>query len=196
VRWFPVSDDLYIGPTVLAPGTQEPRLSGERIAKIIVIPLLLLLMAILLIFFVLFAPVTIDGPSMLPTLRSADRVLITRGDKSVNRGDVIVLVVQEAAGKTELVKRVVGLPGDSVEIRNDVAFVNGVQEPSLGQVVGAPQYSTTESAITVPAGRLYVMGDNRPLSEDSRYIGTVPMSGVMGRVVAVFAPLQRFQVVH
>jgi signal peptidase I len=170
--------------------------SGERIAKLIVIPLLLLLIAILLVFFVFFAPVTIDGPSMLPTLRSGDRVLITRGDKSVKRGDVIVLVVDEAGRKIELVKRVVGLAGDSVEIRNDVAFVNGAQEPSLGQFVGDPQYSTTESAITVPAGRLYVMGDNRPLSEDSRYIGTVAMSGVMGRVVAVFAPLQRFRLVH
>jgi signal peptidase I len=48
----------------------------------------------------------------------------------------------------------------------------------------------------VPPGQIYVMGDNRALSEDSRYIGTVPLSGVVGRVVAIFAPIQRAQLVR
>jgi signal peptidase I len=191
-----VSDDLYIGPTVLAPGAKDPRESAERTAKFVLLPLVILFAVIVLVFFVFFAPVAIDGPSMLPTLRTADRVLITHGAKVVNRGDVVVLVVDEGGVKTELVKRVVGIAGDSVEIRNDTAFVNGVQEPNLGQVSGVSRYSTSAPAIVVPAGRLYVMGDNRPLSEDSRYIGTVPLSGVMGRVIAVFAPIQRMRLVH
>jgi len=191
-----VSDDLYIGPTVLAPGAKDPRESSERTAKFVLLPLVVLFAVIVLVFFVFFAPVAIDGPSMLPTLRTADRVLITRGAKSVKRGDVVVLIADESGAKTELVKRVVGLAGDSVEIRNDVALVNGVQEPSLGQVTSELQYSMSALAIIVPAGRIYVMGDNRPLSEDSRYIGTVPLSGVMGRVVAVFAPIQRMRLVH
>jgi signal peptidase I len=170
--------------------------SSERTAKYILLPLVVIFVAVVLVFFVFFAPVTIDGPSMLPTLRSADHVLITRGDKSVRRGDVVVLVADEGGVKTELVKRVIGLAGDSVEIRSDIAFVNGVQEPSRGQMVEAPRFSISQPPVTVPPGQIYVMGDNRPLSEDSRYIGTVPQTGVMGRVVAVFAPVTRVQFVR
>ena len=54
-----------------------------------------------------------------------------------------------------------------------------------------PGHAVTTPAVTVPPGQLYVMGDNRPISEDSRYIGTVPLSGVKGSVVAVFAPIHR-----
>jgi len=194
-HWCPVSEDLYIGPTVLAPGPKEPRVSGERIAKLVVIPLLVLFAVIVLVFFVLFQPVRIDGPSMLQTLRSADRVLITRGAKNVNRGDVIVLVVDEGGVPTELVKRVIALAGDRVEIRRDVAFVNGIQEPDRGQQI-EPTYSISAPPVTVPSGQIYIMGDNRPLSEDSRYIGTVPLAGVKGIVVAVFAPIQRLGLVN
>jgi signal peptidase I len=137
-----VSDELYIGPTTLAPGPKEPRVSGERIAKVVVLPLLLLFAVVVLVFFVFFQAIRIDGPSMLPTLRSADRVLITRGVKSINRGDVVVLVADEGGIQTELVKRVIGLAGDVVEIRDDVAFVNGIREPARGQVV-LPQYATS-----------------------------------------------------
>ncbi len=190
-----MSDDLYIGPTALAPGPREPRVSGDRIARVILIPLVALFAAIVLVFFVFFQPVRIDGPSMLPTLRTEDRVLITRGAKDLGRGDVVVLVTEEGGVSIELVKRVIGLPGDVVDIRGDVAYVGGVPEPSRGQRV-VPGHAVTTPAVTVPPGEIYVMGDNRPLSEDSRYIGTVPLSGVKGIVVAVFAPFQRARFVH
>ena len=189
-----MSDDLYIGPTALEPGPREPSVSSEHLARLILLPLTLLFVAIVLVFFVFFQPIHIDGPSMMPTLRSADCVLITRGARDVARGDVVVLVANDQGIQTELVKRVIGLAGDVVEIRGDVAYINGAREPIRGQVV-VSQYATSFSAVTVPAGQIYVMGDNRAQSEDSRYIGTVPLSGVVGRVVAVFAPIQRLRFV-
>ena len=152
---------------------------------------MLLFGVIVLVFFVLFQAVRIDGPSMLPTLRDADRVLITRNTQAVHRGDIVVLITGEGETRIELVKRVIGVAGDTVEIRNDVAFVNGVREPEYGQQVDEPRYTGSQVPLTVPSGQLYVMGDNRTLSEDSRYIGTVPLAGVVGRVVAIFAPIQR-----
>jgi len=168
--------------------------SSDRLARLLLLPLTVLFVAIVLVFFVFFRPVHIDGPSMLPTLRSADRVLITRGAKGVARGDVVVLVANDQGIQTELVKRVIGLAGDVVEIRGDVAYVNGAREPIRGQAI-VPQYATSMAAVTVPAGQIYVMGDNRAQSEDSRYIGTVPLSGVLGRVVVIFAPIQRLRFV-
>jgi signal peptidase I len=170
-------------------------MSGERVARIVVLPLLAVFATVVLVFFVFYQAVNIDGPSMLPTLRSADKVLITRGEHGVERGDVVVLIADEGGTRTEIVKRVIGTAGDTVEIREDIAYVNGSREPEAGQIIEV-QHASSAAAVTVPRGQIYVMGDNRSLSEDSRYIGTVPLSGVIGRVVAVFAPIQRLQFVR
>ena len=185
-----MSDDLYIGPTTLAPGPREPSGAGEGLARLIIIPLFVLFVLIILVFFVFFTPVRVDGPSMVPTLLSEDRVLITRGAKDVQRGDVVVLVADDRGQEVELVKRVIGLPGDVVEVRGNAAYVNGVREPDRGQVSLGSE-SPFRRPVTVGTGQLFVMGDNRELSEDSRYIGTVPISGIKGTVVAVFAPINR-----
>ena len=158
-------------------------------------PLLLLFALIISVFFVFFSPIRVQGPSMVPTLMPEDRVLITHGDKDPSRGDVIVLIADENGSPIELVKRVIGLPGDIVEIKGDTAYVNGVHEPERGQMVYGRDPTYGQSTKVAP-GQLFVMGDNRAVSEDSRYIGTVPLSGVKGKVVAVFAPIQRMRFVH
>ena len=187
-------DDLYLGPTVLAPGAKTPG-AGDALARAILVPLLVLLALLLLVFYGLFQPAMVDGPSMLPTLHSADRLLVTHGYPTPRRGDIIVTIVPENGTGVDVVKRVIGLPGDTVEIRSDVAWVNGVAEPQRGQVVVAA-YSMSAPPITVPKGRLYVMGDNRAVSEDSRYLGPVPLSGAKGRAVAIFAPVNRVRLVR
>jgi signal peptidase I len=95
----------------------------------------------------------------------------------------------------DIIKRVVALPGDKVEIRADVAYVNGVREPDYGQIV-VRDASVNASEQVVPKGTLYVLGDNRPVSEDSRFIGPIQLSGVLGRAVAVFSPVTRVRIVH
>lgn len=168
---------------------------GDRLAHAIIVPLLVAFAAIVLLFYVFFSARQIDGPSMMPGLRNGDRVLITHGDKNLYHGDVIVTSVDESGKPTELVKRVIGLPGDTVEIRDDVAFINGVQEPARGQVV-IPDYAVSRGPIKIASGEMYVMGDNRAVSEDSRYLGPVPTSGLKGKVVAIFAPFFRVRLVH
>jgi signal peptidase I len=195
-RWSVVSnEDLYIGPTLLAPGPKEPSDTGDTIAKAIFIPLILAFAFVILVFYVLFSTAEVEGPSMMPTLRNGDHVLITHGDKNLKRGDVVVVRVNEEGVESELVKRVVGVPGDTVEVRGDVAIVNGVPEPQLGQLV-KPDYAVSRQPAKVPDGYIYVMGDNRAVSEDSRYIGPVGLAGIRGKVVAVFAPITRLHLVH
>jgi signal peptidase I len=183
-------EDLYIGPTTLAPAPAEPSGSGDRIARLILIPLAVALIALLLVFYVFFEPGRVVGPSMLPTLRSGDMVLLTRGYRRPRRGDIVFTQVTEQGVPVEIVKRVIGVPGDTVEVRQDVAVVNGVPEPARGQYID-PMAGDSVAAYRIPAGHIYVMGDNRPDSEDSRYIGPVPLSGVKGRVVALYAPINR-----
>ena len=128
-------------------------------------------------------------------LPNGDYLLITHGAKTLHRGDIVVTGVLEKSGPVELVKRVIALPGDTIEIRRDTAYVNGKAEPDYGQIV-MPQYSVSRGPYVVPTGYLYVMGDNRPVSEDSRYLGAVPLSGLKGQAVLVFAPVNRIRVVH
>jgi signal peptidase I len=190
------ADDLYIGPTVLEPGPKDPADSaGSRLASVLLIPLSLVLLVLVLTFFVFFDRGHVDGPSMMPTLLNRDLVLVTKSYPQPRRGDVVFTQVQEQGQPVELVKRVIGLPGDTIEIRDDTAIVNGVPEPQRGQFVYPPAGDSFQP-MTVPEGHLYVMGDNRPNSEDSRYIGPVPISGVMGRVVAIYAPITRIRLVR
>jgi signal peptidase I len=187
-----MSDELPIGPTVLAPGSKEPNGTRHRIATWMLLPFTLWLIGILLVFYVFFASALVDGSSMTPTLHGGDYLLVTHGNPSPQRGDIVVTEVDDGGVSVELVKRVIALPGDTVEILSDIAYVNGNPEPARGQVIDS-RFTVSRPRITVPAGYVYVMGDNRPNSEDSRYLGPIPISGIMGKAVFVFAPIYRLR---
>jgi signal peptidase I len=125
-------------------------------------------------------PVVVESGSMAPTLRDGDHVLLDHGSSDVRRGDVVAL--DDPAGSGLLVKRVVAVGGDRVAIEDGVLVVGGrpVAEPGIdrsridGVYVGP---------LTVPAGRIWVLGDDRGDSVDSRQFGPVPLDSVQGRVV-------------
>lgn len=186
-------DDLAIGPTPLPPGAGEAG-RGDRFARQILVPLAAAFACVVLMY-VFFNFGRVSGPSMLPTLHDGDRVLITKGYRQPQRGDVIFTSVVEMGRPVEIVKRVIGLPGDTVEVKDDIAYVNGVMEPGRGAVTN-PTYADTFAPYVVPDGYLFVMGDNRPVSNDSRYIGAVPLNGVWGKVIAIYTPITRVGAVH
>jgi len=183
-----------IHETAAAP-SRDANGRGDRVALMLLVPLLLVFVAIVSVFYVFFSALQVDGPSMLPTLHDQDRVLLTHGYPVAARGDVIALQATINGQPDDIIKRVIALPGDSVEIRADVAYVNGVREPQRGQRI-AQDFAVNAPARVVPEGALYVMGDNRAVSEDSRFIGPIQQAGVMGRAVAVFSPVNRIQIVH
>jgi len=187
------ADDLPVGATVLAPGAGGPG-RGDLLARKIIVPLAVAFLLVMLVY-VFFDFGRVSGPSMLPTLHDGDRVLLTKGYKKPQQGDIIFTSVTENGAPVEIVKRVIGVPGDTVEIKDDVAYVNGIKEPDRGQLVD-PRFGGTWAPYTVPDGYLFVMGDNRPVSNDSRYIGAVPISGVMGKVLAIYTPITRIRTVH
>jgi len=173
---------------------QSPR-RADHLARILLIPLALALVAVVLVFYVAFSALQVEGQSMWPTLHTQDRLLLTHSYPAAQRGDIVVIRLRTDTGETEIIKRVIALPGDSVEIRADVAYVNGKAEPRRGQVI-VPELAVDVAAQVIPDGTLYVMGDNRAVSEDSRYIGTVPLSGIVGKAVAVFSPIDRVRLLR
>ena len=145
----------------------------------------------------------ISGPSMETSLFQDDRVLVNKLSyrlHDVNRGDVIVFDrVTTSGGVVEhddLIKRVIAVGGDNIQIKKCEVIINGVQidEPYLGaEVEGEDPNSRCRVAdmpsLTVPVDQLFVMGDNRAESFDSRSFGPIPKKLVIGRAFAVVWPL-------
>jgi signal peptidase I len=136
------------------------------------------------------ARIRVDGYSMQPTLETGEFVIVSKLAYrlgSPKYGDVIVFHYPRDP-KQEYIKRVIGLPGDHVQIKNGQVFVNEqlIDEP---YVAVAPAY---QSEWTVPEKSLFVLGDNRNNSSDSHNWGPVPMDYVVGKAILVYWPPQRW----
>jgi signal peptidase I len=140
-------------------------------------------------------PFAIPSDSMDPTLRPGDQTLVEKvaGRSAPHRGD---LVVFHRRGTGEiLLKRVVGVGGDTVGLEDGLLVVNGrtIREPYANT---KSQDSVYFGPVRVPAGRVFVMGDNRGVSEDSRDFGAVRTRDVIGRAVARLWPPGRWGIPH
>lgn len=137
----------------------------------------------------------VEGGSMQPTLQSGDYVLIYklayRGGRLPERGAIVTLASPIEPGEI-LVKRVVGLPGDYVQYVNGWVLINGV---TMGRMAAAPGWRD-EPPEYVPPGHVYVLGDNRGNSEDSRDWGPISAGALRGRALLVYLPPGRLGVVR
>ncbi len=132
----------------------------------------------------------IPSPSMTPTLQVGDRVLVNKLSSTIHRGDIVVFhdVPADVGGPPTLVKRVIGLPGETISSTGSSVLIDGrkVAEPWLPPLVGACSETTVHITPTkIPAGHYYVLGDCRGNSDDSRYWGVVPQSKIVGKVDVV-----------
>lgn len=129
----------------------------------------------------LFTPYDVSGQSMYPTLHDGDRIVVSH-DKELERGDVVVFT-SPITMEDDYIKRVVGVAGDTIEIRSGHVYVNGEQLED--ENLGTTQTLRTEDTIKtlVPTGTVYVLGDNRENSMDSRVFGAVPDELIKGKLV-------------
>lgn len=150
----------------------------------------------------------IDGRSMFPTLEDEQRLLVNRfvyarspvslmGDDGYlfhrpQRGDIIVFH-PPTNSSTDFVKRVIGVPGDTVDIRDNEVFVNGVRSTYVtGAVTHERQFF--EYPIEIPENEFFVLGDNRGASNDSRNFGYVHAEDIVGRAWFLYWPMRNFSV--
>ncbi len=171
------------------PEDQAPRPSaGRSCLRLIweVIQTLLLALLMYLGLNYLTARVQVHGQSMYPTFKGGEFVLVYRQAYhwgKPQRGDIVVFH-PGAMSQEDYIKRVIGLPGETVRIRNGVVYINGqpLDEPYIND---PPRY---EGEWTVPEGFIFVLGDNRNNSRDSHVMGPVPLDTVVGRAVFVYWP--------
>jgi len=175
-------------PEAVNETTQDGRAGWYQLAYDI-IETVLLATVLFLVINALTARVRVEGSSMLPTLQDGNFVLVNRLSYTLGepqRGDIIVFHFELT--RQDLIKRVIGLPGDEVRIANGVVYVNGVAllEPYIAT---APNYNGTW---VVPSENFFVLGDNRNDSSDSHSWGTLPAEKIVGKAVLVYWPFERW----
>ncbi len=179
---------------------EVPLPAPRRRHRRVILEWVIIVAAAVLVSFVMrtyaFQTFYIPSASMLPTLQVGDRIIVSKlsvNFGTINRGDIVVFKAPPAENcgepVTDLVKRVIGLPGDHLTSKGNTIFINGValaenwshNEP-LGQSIGH---------VTVPTGNYFMMGDNHNDSCDSRMWGTVPRSDIIGKAFLRIWPVSR-----
>jgi signal peptidase I len=156
------------------------------------------LIAIVVILF-LYQPVKVEGTSMMPSLQNDERIFINKfvyrfGISDIGRGDTVVFLYPGDPSKS-YIKRVIGIPGDTVKIDDGTVIVNGkaLDEPYVAEY---NRDLISMSSKTVPADEYFVLGDHRSSSNDSRSWGWVPRQYIYGKAVFVYWPLENLGAVH
>ncbi|MFC1932270.1 signal peptidase I [Chloroflexota bacterium] len=156
--------------------------------------LLLLAMAVAIYFgvHVVFQQITVEQTSMVPTLAEGQRIFINRLVKEPDRGDIIVFKNIDNSKDTLLIKRVIGLPGEEVEVRSGFVYIDGspLNETYIGE---RPHYNVPKGII--PDGEYFVLGDNRNSSWDSHVGWTVTQDDILGKAWLSVWPLDHLGLV-
>lgn len=180
--------------------------------------LTLLIMSTLVILFTFFlSGVKVSGHSMDPNLADKQRLVMSK-KSAVHRYDIVVS--KEPGADINIVKRVVGLPGDTLEFQDDILKINGkIQEETYlkdyknkfknGALAEAYDYNTSyqnvakqafnftnDFKVTVPKNNYFLLGDNRLISKDSRSFGPVPENFILGKVIFRYWPLDTAQIIN
>ncbi|MEF2965244.1 signal peptidase I [Paenibacillus sp. M1] len=165
---------------------------------------------VLLIRWLFFAPFIVDGPSMQPNFHTGERIIVNKiiyDIRAPKHGEVVVFHVPSEG--RDFIKRIIGVPGDTVKVEGDTVTVNDevIEEPYIQDALNAKHENNelynTESNFpneqvpdgVVPEGYVFVLGDNRSNSTDSRRIGYVPYSDIIGRADLVFWPLEDIELI-
>jgi signal peptidase I len=172
---------------------QENKMS---LMKDFIIPIVIALAVVLLLRTFVVGMYYVPSGSMIPTLEIKDHVVVTKFNYHMHepeRGDIVVFKYppNERSGEKEIdyVKRLIGLPGETVEIKQNTVFVDGqpLSEPYINSDTAMPDMEP----ITIGEGEYFVMGDNRNNSSDSRVWGCVPREDLIGKAQVIYWPVSR-----
>lgn len=154
----------------------------------------------------LFTPIIVDGPSMMPTLHDRDQLIVNKFNYHFDTPDRFDVVVFHATKKKDFIKRVIGLPGEHVAVKDNILYINGkkMEEPFLEEKPGdmtsyrvLTENFTLEELPgeykTIPKNHVLVLGDNRSNSVDSRILGLISLDQIVGKTSLLYWPLNRIQ---
>lgn len=135
-------------------------------------------------------PVMVSGNSMYPTLENGELLLLNKVGSTYKRNDIVVINYDNGIVKEKLIKRVIGLPGEKIEYKNGMLYVNDeyVMDPFASTTY---DFSTNILGDIIPEDKYLVLGDNRGNSVDSRMIGLIDEDDIEGKTAIRFYPLDK-----
>jgi signal peptidase I len=136
---------------------------------------------------------TVKAASMEPTLSPGDQVEVTSGTAGLERGDIVEVELParfQTPGNTTMIKRIIGLPGETISSSGATVLINGVPLPEP-YIAAGPQSGPGFATQVIPPGEYFVLGDNRADSLDSRYLGPIPQRAIVGIAARIVAPPSR-----
>ena len=156
------------------------------------VPYIIILIVVIIIKQFIVTTVIVQGTSMVPTLKDGDVMILNRlaySNKEIKRFDIVVINDHD----TNIIKRVIGLPGERVEFKNNKLYINGKKVKQDFSHMDTEDFNIEELGSTkVPKGKYFVVGDNRGNSLDSRAIGFIPKKEIKGKTKLVIIPFNRF----
>ena len=156
-----------------------------------IIPYLIIIIVVVLIRTFIITPIRVDGLSMYSTLNDGDILFLEKYDKDYKRYDIVVF----ENGNDRLIKRVIGLPGDNIEYKNNKLYINGKYTKEKFLTNNQKTFDFTIEDIgykKIPNGYYFVLGDNRTNSTDSRILGPIKKDKIKGKASFTVLPLNKF----
>lgn len=158
-----------------------------------IIPYIIIIIVVVLIRTFLFTPVVVVGDSMVPTLENKQILLLDKISykfKEIKRFDIVVI----DTGKSEIIKRIIGLPGETVEYKDNLLYINGevIESEYNFDTQDFTMNTITESKV-IPEDKYLVLGDNRLVSSDSRIIGLIDKKDILGKTSFSIWPIKKIK---
>ncbi|PIY71795.1 signal peptidase I [Candidatus Roizmanbacteria bacterium CG_4_10_14_0_8_um_filter_33_9] len=155
----------------------------------------------IVVYLFVMQPNQVKGASMDPTFNTGNYIFtskVTYKLRSVHRGDVVVFKSPKNPD-IEYIKRIIALPKDTIEVRDSEVYINNIKltEPYIAAKTNVWEGGFTKNGepFTIPDGEIFVMGDNRPRSSDSREFGPVPISSIIGQVFYRYFPANKIGII-
>lgn len=157
-----------------------------------IVPYIIIILVVVFVKAFIISPIRVNGTSMYSTLDDGDIMILNKviyNLESIKRFDIVVIKTDNS----NIIKRIIGLPGDTVEYKNNILYINGKKTEENYTRAVMRDYNIEELGnVKVPKNKYFVLGDNRLNSVDSRYYGFIDRKNILGRAKLVILPFKRF----
>ena len=160
-------------------------------------PYVLIILIVVVIRTFIITPVIVSGDSMKPNLNNGELLLVRKigyNSSTIERFDIVVVKTKNEEGKEEeIIKRIIGLPNEHISYKNNKLYVNDELIKENYKFRNTKDFNLEEicTCNSIPEGKYLVLGDNRPLSKDSRSIGLIDKSNITGKAIIRIWPLTK-----